>query len=65
MPATGRYCRLFNPRTDRWDEHFAIEGAQLTGRTDIAQATIKILRLNDPERLAERALLQQIAEYPQ
>ncbi len=36
----------------------------LTGRTDIAKVTVKILRLNDPERLAERVLLQQIGEYP-
>ena len=64
-PTTGQYCRLFNPRIDRWDEHFAAEGSQIAGRTDVAQVTIKILRLNDPERRAERALLRQIEEYPQ
>lgn len=63
-PVTGQYCRLFNPRIDRWDEHFALDGSQLVGRTDVAQVTVKILRLNDPERIAERTLLQQIAEYP-
>ena len=63
-PVTGQYCRLFSPRIDRWDEHFALDGSQIVGRTDVAQVTIKILRLNDPERIAERALLQQIAEYP-
>jgi hypothetical protein len=55
---------LFNPRIDRWEEHFALAGSHIVGRTDIAQVTIKLLRLNDPERLAERALLQKIAEYP-
>jgi len=63
-PVTGQYCRLFNPRIDRWDEHFALDGSRIVGRTDVAQVTIKILRLNDPDRIAERALLQQIGEYP-
>jgi len=29
-----------------------------------APAAGEILRLNDPERIAERALLQKLAEYP-
>ena len=64
VPATGQYCRLFNPRIDRWEDHFALEGSRLLARTDIAEATIRILRLNDQDRVAERALLQQIGEYP-
>ena len=61
---TGQYCRLFNPRIDRWTEHFSIEGVQIVGRSDVAQVTIKILRLNDQERVVERELLQRIGEYP-
>ena len=63
-PGTGQYCRLFNPRIDCWEDHFALEGSLIVGRTDVAQVTVNILRLNDPERLAERVLLQQIGEYP-
>ena len=64
LPATGHYCRLFNPRIDRWTEHFFLAGSQIVGRSDEARVTIKILRLNDQERVVERELLQQIGEYP-
>ena len=64
VPATGQYCRLFNPRIDCWEDHFALEGPMVVGLTDVVQVTVNILRLNDPERLAERVLLQQIGEYP-
>lgn len=64
LPSTGQYCRLFNPRIDRWTEHFSLEGSQIVGRSDLAQVTIKILRLNDQERVVERELLQQIGEDP-
>ena len=64
VPTTGQYCRLFNPRIDRWEEHFALEGSRLIARTDVAEVTIRILRLNDQDRVAERALLQQIGEFP-
>ena len=64
LSATGQFCRMFNPRIDRWEEHFGREGARLFPRTDVAEVTIRILRLNDQERMAERALLQQIGEYP-
>ena len=64
VPDTGQFCRLFNPRIDQWTEHFDIEGPQLIGKTDVAVVTIRLLRLNDPERRAERLLLQQIGEFP-
>ena len=64
IPATGQYCRMFNPRIDRWEDHFGLEGPRLIARTDIAEVTVRILRLNDQERMAERTLLQQIREYP-
>ena len=64
IPSSGQYCRLFNPRIDRWAEHFAVEGNRLLAKTDIGQVTVRLLQLNAPERLAERALLLQIADYP-
>jgi len=60
--ATGEFYRLFNPRLDRWPEHFAIERATIVGRTDVGRVTISLLRLNDATRIAERALLQRIGE---
>lgn len=56
-PTTGKLVRLFNPRLDRWDEHFVIEGARIVGLTEIGRATATLLRFNDDERVLERAAL--------
>ena len=64
FPGTGGFVRLFNPRLDRWDEHFEIVGARIVGRTPIGNVTAVLLRLNDNERLLERSLLQQVGLYP-
>src|SRR5437763_2594049 len=42
-PATKQIVRLFNPRADRWDEHFRYEGALLIGLTPIGRATASVL----------------------
>lgn len=60
----AQFSRLFNPRTDRWDEHLKLDGARLVGRTIIGEVTIKLLRLNDEDRIMERMLLQRLGEYP-
>jgi hypothetical protein len=59
-PGTGAFVRLFNPRLDRWDEHFIVDGARIVGRTAVGQVTAKLLRLNDEDRLVERSLLRKI-----
>jgi 5-methylcytosine-specific restriction endonuclease McrA len=64
VSSTGAFCRLFNPRTDRWNDHFSVADQRLAALTDIADVTIRLLRLNDHDRLLERALLQQIGEFP-
>jgi hypothetical protein len=64
LPDRGEFTRLFNPRIDRWAEHFALEGARINGRTGIGMATAKLLRLNDGERVLERLLLQRLGDYP-
>ena len=63
--STGAFVRFFNPRIEQWQEHFSLEGAHIVGLTEIGQVTIKLLRLNDEERIVERAVLQLIGEYPQ
>ncbi len=51
----GSFVRLYNPRIDKWHEHFKIiDGSQTTGLTDVGRVTVKILRLNDEERRLER-----------
>jgi hypothetical protein len=56
-PQTGNLVRLFHPRSDRWQDHFRWNGAQLLGRTDVGRATIEVLAMNHPYRLAARHVL--------
>jgi hypothetical protein len=58
-PDTGSFTRLFNPRLDRWDEHFVMAGARIVGVTPIGQVTVTLLRFNDEDRLVERLRFQQ------
>ena len=63
--ATGTFTRFFNPRIDRWGEHFRLdEEARIVGLTEIGQVTVKLLRFNDAERVLERALLRALGDYP-
>ena len=49
-PESGSMAALFNPRDQRWAEHFAwIEGgALIAGRTPTGRATVAVLQLNRP-----------------
>jgi hypothetical protein len=57
-PESDRRVRLFHPRIDRWEEHFAVEGPLITGSTPIGRATIALLRMNEPERVQMRLELE-------
>lgn len=48
-PLTGRRVRLFNPRQQVWQRHFAWseDGALITGRTVCGRATVIALNLNN------------------
>lgn len=63
-PAAGEAVRLFHPRRDRWAEHFRFDLGVIEPLTEIGQATMRLLRLNAPERIAERALLNRRGEIP-
>lgn len=54
-PVTNEIVRLFDPRRDDWEEHFDWEGPVLKARTAIGRATIAVLRINLPYRVAVRA----------
>jgi HNH endonuclease len=47
-PVTGKMVRLFNPRRDRWTDHFrwADGGLRIEGITTIGRATERALELN-------------------
>jgi 5-methylcytosine-specific restriction endonuclease McrA len=54
---TGSIVPLFNPRHDRWAEHFRLQGGRIEPLTAQGRATERLLRLNHPDRVEERQLL--------
>lgn len=60
----GKFTRLYNPRTDKWGEHFALDRSIIMALTDSGQATIDVLQLNHSRRLPIRELLLQQGRYP-
>lgn len=63
-PATQQPVPLFNPRTQRWNEHFVLQEARLIGQTQIGQATLALLRMNDEVVVAQRRKLIRRKRYP-
>src|SRR5688500_12214845 len=51
FPPTGELVRLFNPRQDRWSDHFRIDGARILPLTKLGEVTARILRFNFSERI--------------
>ena len=60
----GELIRFFNPRRDRWGDHFRFESAVIVPKTEIGEVTLHILRFNDPERILERETLMALCRYP-
>jgi 5-methylcytosine-specific restriction endonuclease McrA len=56
LPDT-RFVRLFNPRQDKWEDHFELIECVFYSKSDVGEATIKVLKLNDVERIMERQAL--------
>lgn len=61
---TGQFVRLFNPRRERWDVHFAIRGAVIEPLTPEGEATARLLKLNLDKRVVERQMLSVAGRYP-
>ena len=55
---------LFNPRTDRWNEHFGLQFGEIVPLTSVGEATVRLLKLNAPQRIAEREWLTSHGRYP-
>lgn len=62
-PITGAVIFLFNPRRQKWTDHFRLDGARIIGLTPTGQVTVELLRLNDDDRLLERELLIAAGRY--
>lgn len=54
---TGAMERLFNPRTDIWNDHFRWAGPKLCGKTPQGRTTINVLCINRPDTLLLRRSL--------
>ncbi len=63
-PLTGDIVRLYHPRRDVWDDHFVINAGRIEPQTAIGRVTVRLLRLNDPDRVDERARLLRLKRYP-
>jgi hypothetical protein len=61
---SGELLRLHNPRIDRWREHFRLEDNHILPVTDIGKVTVRLLRLNNSDRLFERQELKAAGRYP-
>jgi hypothetical protein len=53
-PKTSELTRLFNPRQDKWTEHFELREARIIGLTSIGRTTAELLRMNTPDRVELR-----------
>lgn len=53
-PRNGKLVRLFNPRRQRWHDHFSVRGVLILGRTAVGRATVELLHMNATKRQALR-----------
>lgn len=53
-PNSGEITPLFNPRKNRWAEHFSNISGEILGQTAIGRATVAVLAMNHPARIDAR-----------
>lgn len=63
-PASGELVPLFNPRTQRWSDHFQLAGPVIVALTAMGRATERLLKLNLPARIEVRETLARVGRYP-
>lgn len=51
---TGELTPLFNPRTQFWEDHFAMNGAVIDFKTSVGEVTIRLLDMNNPRFVEAR-----------
>ncbi|WP_016951537.1 HNH endonuclease [Anabaena sp. PCC 7108] len=57
-PETGNFSFLFNPRNQEWKSHFMFSEVVLVGLTPEGRTTVKLLQMNNEDRLTERKKLR-------
>lgn len=65
-PVTDNTIRIFNPRSDVWEEHFqwSEDYLQIVGITAIGRATVSALQLNRTKLLLYRKEMLEIGQHP-
>jgi hypothetical protein len=65
-PVDGKPAALFNPRRQRWQEHFtwSRDYSHVFGLTPTGRATVETLKLNRPGVVNIRKLLLTIRKHP-
>lgn len=63
-PLSNEIVPLFNPRRQTWSDHFTLDGIHIIGITPTGRATVFLLKLNAPTRLAYRQVLIAQGRYP-
>lgn len=54
-PRGRRVTKLFHPRQQRWEDHFAWRGIYIIGKTAVGRTTIRVLDMNADDQLALRS----------
>lgn len=65
-PSTNREVRLFNPRRQKWDDHFkwSDDFTQIIGKTPCGCATVETLKMNRPPAVQMRLFWQAVGLHP-
>ena len=65
-PETGESISLFNPRSQKWRDHFAWDdgGVHIMGLSPCGRATVALLKMNLPLILSARAVWVGVHRHP-
>lgn len=63
-PKTGNLVPFYNPRLQKWKEHFRLKDGMIHPLTAEARVTVKIFRFNDAQLIEKRRKLIALGMYP-
>jgi hypothetical protein len=55
-PLSGNVVTLYHPRREIWQDHFALEEFRFVGLSPTGRATVRVLAMNDVDRLQLRQI---------
>jgi HNH endonuclease len=54
---TRQLVLFYNPRTQKWNDYFEMDGAIINGKTPIGRVTVRLLQMNTPSQVGTRQRL--------